>query len=202
VAITKRPNPLDPRKKPTQKRAGKTVEAIVEAAAHILERHGLAGYTTNAIAERAGVSIGSLYQYFGGKDGITIALVERETAELLREINEAENIQDWHAGMEAMIRAAVRQQLRRPQLARLLDFEEARLPPSAHSRAMADTVLKAIERRLSAMPGRQEDDMKVMAFDVVALTKGLIDAAGARGESDFSSLEVRARKAVFGYLAA
>src|SRR5580698_1390055 len=201
MATPKQPNPLDPRKKPTQQRAAKTVEAIVEAAAHILERHGLEGYTTNAIAERAGVSIGSLYQYFGGKDGITIALVERESAELLRDISEAEHIGDWQAGMEAMIRAAVRQQLRRPQLARLLDFEEARLPASAHSRAVVDTVLKAIEQRLSAMPGRREDDIPVMAVDVVALTKGLIDAAGARGENDFSSLERRARNAVFGYLA-
>ena len=51
---------LDPRKPPTQPRATETVNAVLEAAARILERHGFEGYTTNAIAERAGVSIGSL----------------------------------------------------------------------------------------------------------------------------------------------
>ena len=52
----------------------------MEAAARILEERGLEGYTTNAVAERAGFSIGSLYQYFPNKDAITIALIQRETA--------------------------------------------------------------------------------------------------------------------------
>ena len=72
-----------PRKRPLQQRAIATVEAIVEASAHILEKDGFEHYSTNAIAERAGVSIGSLYQYFPSKDAITRALIAREMRSLI-----------------------------------------------------------------------------------------------------------------------
>ena len=62
--------PLIPRKTPRQSRATATRDAIVEAAARILEADGMGGFNTNAIAARAGVSIGSLYQYFPAKDAI------------------------------------------------------------------------------------------------------------------------------------
>lgn len=58
------------RKKPTQARARATFDAIVEATAQILVRNGVASVTTNKIAKLAGVSIGSLYQYFPNKETI------------------------------------------------------------------------------------------------------------------------------------
>lgn len=58
------------RKKPKQDRSRNTVDAILIAAAHILKTSGFSGVTTNAIAEKAGVSIGSLYQYFPNKHAI------------------------------------------------------------------------------------------------------------------------------------
>ena len=73
--------PLDPfsaRKPGRQTRAWETIEAILEASSRIVHRRGIAGLTTNRIAELAGVSIGSLYQYFPGKDAILHALVRRE----------------------------------------------------------------------------------------------------------------------------
>jgi AcrR family transcriptional regulator len=66
------------RKKPRQARAEATVDAIVEAAAQILERDGEEAATTARIAERAGVSIGSVYQYFSNRDAIMAALIRRE----------------------------------------------------------------------------------------------------------------------------
>jgi len=57
-----------PRKLPQQDRSKVTVEAILTAAAHILTEHGYDNTSTNRIAERAGVSIGSLYQYFPNKE--------------------------------------------------------------------------------------------------------------------------------------
>jgi AcrR family transcriptional regulator len=72
---------LEPRKLPKQSRSGATFEAVLEAAAQIFERRGYAAGTTNRIAERAGVSIGSLYQYFPNKDAILVALVHRHLAE-------------------------------------------------------------------------------------------------------------------------
>jgi len=66
------------RRIPRQVRAEETVSAILEGAAQILEAGGLAGFTTNAVAERAGVSIGTLYQYFADKSALLRALAERE----------------------------------------------------------------------------------------------------------------------------
>ena len=59
---------VPPRKRPTQVRARRTVDLILEAAAQILARHGEEGMTTNHIAERAGFSIGTLYQYFPNRE--------------------------------------------------------------------------------------------------------------------------------------
>ncbi|HLK25692.1 MAG TPA: helix-turn-helix domain-containing protein [Caulobacteraceae bacterium] len=75
-------HPLSPqRRSPKQARAKATVAAILEAAAQILERRGADGLTTNGVAERAGVSIGTLYQYFPDKHAILIAAAKRELAE-------------------------------------------------------------------------------------------------------------------------
>jgi len=74
---------LKPRKNPEQSRSAETVRTILEGAARVLEEQGLAGYTTNAVAERAGVSVGSVYQYFPGKEALTAALVARETGLLI-----------------------------------------------------------------------------------------------------------------------
>ncbi len=99
------------------------VEAIVEAAARILEEEGFLGYTTNAVARRAGVSVGSLYQYFPGRDAITRALILRETSALLADADAVAAEPTGRAGLERLIGAAVAHQLRRPVLARLLDIE-------------------------------------------------------------------------------
>src|SRR5271163_4212783 len=72
---------LEPRKLPKQPRSEATVQAVLEAAAQVFERHGYAAGTTNRIAERAGVSIGTLYQYFADKDAILVALTEQHLQE-------------------------------------------------------------------------------------------------------------------------
>lgn len=68
---------LTPRKEPNQERARETVENIVGATAHILEREGFEKISTNRIAEKAGVSIGSLYQYFPTKEAIFSFMMDR-----------------------------------------------------------------------------------------------------------------------------
>ncbi len=71
---------VKPRKSPVQERSRMTVEAILEAAELVFAEKGFTGGTTNHIAERAGVSIGSLYQYFPNKDAIMTGLMERHLA--------------------------------------------------------------------------------------------------------------------------
>lgn len=68
---------LEPRKMPSQERARKTVAAIYEAAAHIFADTGYAEATTEQIAEKAGVAISTLYNYFSGKEAILYGLWER-----------------------------------------------------------------------------------------------------------------------------
>lgn len=68
------------RRTPRQARSRATWEAIVEAAAQILERRGPDALTTNRVAERAGVSIGTLYQYFSDKQALLLAAARRDLA--------------------------------------------------------------------------------------------------------------------------
>jgi AcrR family transcriptional regulator len=67
---------IQPRKSAQQSRSKETVKAIVQAAAEVLLNEGVKGFNTNNIAVRAGVSIGSLYQYFPNKDSISSMLFE------------------------------------------------------------------------------------------------------------------------------
>jgi len=71
------PKPADPRKRPRQRRSRATVEFLVTATERLLEQSGTPGATTNRIAEVAGVSIGSLYQYFPNKDSLIETVRER-----------------------------------------------------------------------------------------------------------------------------
>lgn len=70
------------RRSPRQRRAHETVEAILDAVVRILKREGFAAITTNRIADVAGVSIGSLYQYFPDKSAIFVALHGRHLHEI------------------------------------------------------------------------------------------------------------------------
>ena len=70
------------RRQPRQERALEKVGLMLEAATRILDRQGLAGLTTNRVAEVAGVSIGTVYQYFNDKSELLDALAEREVQAL------------------------------------------------------------------------------------------------------------------------
>jgi AcrR family transcriptional regulator len=95
------------RRIPRQARAAETVAAILEAAAQILEAGGLAAFTTNAVAERAGVSIGTLYQYFVDKNALLLALARQELGAALVEVGRALSGVDDPAP-ESRVRAMVR----------------------------------------------------------------------------------------------
>jgi AcrR family transcriptional regulator len=73
-----------PRKNASQDRSRATVDALVEATARILVKEGFDKASTNRIAETAGVSIGSLYQYFPGKDALVAAVINRHSEDLMQ----------------------------------------------------------------------------------------------------------------------
>lgn len=72
------------RKHPRQERSRQMVDKLLEATARVLTQRGLDGTTTPAIAEAASVSVGSLYQYFDGKDALIAALLDKRVADLTR----------------------------------------------------------------------------------------------------------------------
>ncbi len=80
------PARLKPRKQPLQDRSAKTVEAIVEAAIRILRQGGWAHLTTTRVAEKAGVSVGSLYQYFPNREAIAVEIVRQRTRAFLESV--------------------------------------------------------------------------------------------------------------------
>ena len=75
-----------PRKTASQDRAKATVDALLAATARILVKEGYDRASTNKIAIAAGVSIGSLYQYFPSKEALVAAVIERHSGEMMEEI--------------------------------------------------------------------------------------------------------------------
>lgn len=72
----------EPRKRPRQRRSAETVDRILDAAARIFDERGYRATTTNHVAAEAGVSVGSLYQYFPNKDALLVALAEHHIDEV------------------------------------------------------------------------------------------------------------------------
>jgi AcrR family transcriptional regulator len=78
-----------PRKYASQERSRATVDALIEATARILVKEGFEKASTNRIAEAAGVSVGSLYQYFPGKEALVAAVIDRHKLEIIQIIRDA-----------------------------------------------------------------------------------------------------------------
>ncbi len=175
---------LQPRRTPVQRRSTATVEAIVEAAAQVFERHGYAAGTTNRIADRAGVSVGTLYQYFPNKDAILVALIERHldegvavVAPLLAEL--LQRPPPVRVGIDRLLAALLDLHRHQPGLHRVL-FEEAPRPPALRRRlvAVADGAIEAVASYLASRPEVTAGDLHVAAALVVevieATTHGLV----------------------------
>jgi|SRR5579872_817278 len=123
---------LSPRKTPKQDRSRATVEALLEATAHILGRDGYAKLTTNRIADRAGVNIASLYQYFPGKDAIVAELRRRHGSEMraeLRKVLAEPGHHDFNTTLRALVAVGVHGHAQSPRLQRVFAEE---MPAVAH----------------------------------------------------------------------
>jgi AcrR family transcriptional regulator len=94
------------RRRPKQRRARQTVDAVLDAVVRVLKRNGLNAVTTNRIAEVAGVSIGSVYQYFPDKRAIFVALHQRHVDEIDRMV-ETELVEHAASSLDELVRAMV-----------------------------------------------------------------------------------------------
>jgi AcrR family transcriptional regulator len=173
--------PTIPRKIPRQERAKATVAALLEATAYVLVKEGYARASTNRIAERAGVNIGSLYQYFPGKDALVAALIDRHLEEIALVLGES-MAEAAGAPVADAARALVRAHLaihaRDPKLHRAL-LEQVprveRLNPVARFRARMIDVVRAFlaERREELRVA----DLDFAAFVLVNAVDALTQAA-------------------------
>ena len=115
--------PTKPRKLASQERSRATVDALAEATARILVKEGFDKASTNRIAEVAGVSVGSLYQYFPSKEALVAAVVERHQQEIMQTVrSELADIstQPVKKAIRALVAVAVKAHRVDPKLHRVL----------------------------------------------------------------------------------
>jgi AcrR family transcriptional regulator len=122
------------------------VDALIEAAAQVLVDRGYEGASTNAIAERAGVSVGSLYQYFTGKADVFRELTERHQAEVhplvARALRELESCREPPAPIvESLLRDLMRLHSQRPDLMRAMDTQLGHVRSEAGSAKEAEAAI-------------------------------------------------------------
>lgn len=118
-----------PRKGGSQSRSRATVDALIEATARVLTKEGYERTTTNRIAFAAGVSIGSLYQYFPGKEALVAAVVERHARDLSRVVRDTYlriATLPIETGAREFVQAAIAAHRVDPRLHRILDEEVPR----------------------------------------------------------------------------
>lgn len=170
-----------PRKRPRQDRSRATVETVLQATARVLVKRGFDGLTTNLVAEAAGVSIGSLYQYFPNKAALVAALIEHHVDAMTRLVlSELTRVAQLPAAeaircvIETMIRAhAVQPELHRvlteqvPRVGRMAKLREV----EALSHRMVAGVLAARRAELAI------DDPELAAFVVVSAIEAITHRA-------------------------
>jgi AcrR family transcriptional regulator len=153
------------RRNPSQGRSRQTVDAIVEAAAQLLVEHGRAGVTTNAVAERAGVSIGSLYQYFPNKEAIFASLQERHRDQVVPLIQHtmtrlADPGVDMVDAMVGLMRAMAELHVEAPERLQAISRELREEIPAPDLQAFSNAMTKLLAARFS----RTEDSVRPMAW--------------------------------------
>jgi len=172
------PRRLRPRKQPRQARAERTREWILLAAAQVFAEHGYAAGTTNRIADRAGVSIGSLYQYYPNKDAILVELMTAHVESGLTAIRArlGDGLPtELDALLRMFVRAAIDNHRDDPRLHRVL-FEEAPRPATILARLheAEASIVAAAAQLLAAHPQVTVEDPDVAARIVVATVESLV----------------------------
>lgn len=198
--MTAADDPRKARKSPRQARSRATVEAILEAATRILEDEGLAVLGTNRIAERAGVSIGSLYQYYPSRDAILAELVRRMRLEmsdhLLSVMETARNL-PLEEAVPMLLGAATHHYEMKPKLIAELEAAETRLP---REREVIHRRLSVREGMVDCLRRRGVADPETVAMDLIAMTRGIVTTALRAGPVDYPALRARVTRAALGYL--
>ncbi len=177
-------SPPKPRKSPSQRRSADTVETIMEAAVRILRRDGYAGLTTRRVAEVAGVSVGSLYQYFPNRQAIVADLVRRRITAFIAAVEAADigGAPDLRAAVVAMMNAFLAEKRGSLWLSAILQGAMGEV----HGRQIIAERLRAaapaLAARLSLVAGAPIDVRK-LALGLSAIDGAIWEAAADDAET-------------------
>jgi AcrR family transcriptional regulator len=191
------------RKQPRQARSRATIEAILQAAAHILGERGWEGLTTNTVAELAGVSIGSLYQYFPHKLALVEAVRRRHFDDVLAILRAAADEQLPRARrIEALVDGMIGVHSRYPAAHRVL-LEET--PRAKETGALHDRFAAMLHRRYEAIVrvntrGALATRPGTAARVLAAAVAGVVHDAASQGTLRSESLRLELLKLVGSYL--
>lgn len=176
-----------PRKSPTQARSQVTCDAIVRAAELVLEEHGADALTTTRVAKKAGVSVGSLYQYFPNKEALVAALVERYMLQLrevftqVLQFGSTLTLETLIEGILRMLAATIRAQGRgvhRPLLDQVSAVGLARM-----AEANLDWYVEAMSRHLAQRSDVHCADIRRACFIMVHGANGVGEALAVRDDT-------------------
>lgn len=195
-----------PRKRPRQNRSRATVDAILEATAQVLVEDGYDKTSTNRVAERAGVSIGSLYQYFPGKEALVGELVDRYSGRVLElTLGRLAAHADDPPAVTAplLVDAMIALKRENPALARVLRDQIPRVGRmqtyEENLEAVTEAVAAYLERHRDLL---RVDDLKAAAFITVQTVDATTHAGvvGRPGSVDDETLAAHVTDLVLAYL--
>ncbi len=184
--ISSTPQTLKPRKRPQQRRASATLDAIFEATIQLLVKDGRSQLTTTRVAERAGVSVGTMYQYFPHKQALIYAVNERYL-ELLAERIEAtcRERQGDPAGdmVEALIDTYWQAKTDKPDVTRALYRSVVEMDNEALISAFAVRTDAAITAMLESASDNDGSDARSNTRTLVTVIFGAVRNSFERGHS-------------------
>jgi len=200
--------PTTPRKSASQKRSQATVETLLDATARVLTREGYDRASTNRIAAVAGVSVGSLYQYFPNKEALVATLVarhNREMLQLLRDALEKVPSRDLATTMRELVRATVDAHLVDPALHRIFAEQVPRMGQLAKIEALQRETFLLIraylEERRNEISVRDLDSAtSICVTTVEALTHEFVIDKPEAPEGDRDRFIEEVTRLVVGYL--
>ena len=153
---------------------------MVEAAEQLLVEVGYAASSTNAIASRAGVSIGSLYQYFSGKEDVFRAVVRRHREEVKPVVASAlarmtEPDTDWIEVVLDLLRSMARVNANNPRLMAALERELGWLEHDDDEEfVLAEEVAEILRLRTSLTPRQRAVNARLLIVVLVPLSRWLV----------------------------
>ena len=161
-----------PRKRPRQDRSRATVDSILEATARVLVKRGFDGLTTNLVADAAGVSIGSLYQYFPNKAALVAALIENHvegmTSLCVSELTRTAQLPPAQA-IRSVIEVMIRAHAVDPELHRVLTEQVPRVGRMAKLREIEAITHRMVAGLLAARKAELAiEDPELAAFVLVS----------------------------------